>query len=136
MGASRFLVAGGTSFKSVIPQNVLRVLCILIQGSDNLRPRHRFMLRVPAIVIRNHRDARVTKLRLARQLCLGNIGHPDHFKAQLPVHVRLSQRGKLRPLDADVRPARVYFHSTLRAGIRKHSGHLRTCRLVKCNVRH
>src|SRR6266478_4424295 len=117
-----------------LAQHLQCVLRILIQRRDDLRRGHRLVLRVPAVVIRNHGDGGITKLRLARQLRFRNIGHPDHFKPQLPVQMRLGERGKLRPFDADVSAARMRFYATLCASTGKHRRHLRARRLVECHV--
>src|SRR5713226_3540706 len=91
---------------------------------------------MPAIVVRNHRDSAIAKLRLPRQLRLGNIGHPDDLESQLPVNMRLCQRRKLRALDTHVSTARMDFHSAFRTRISKDRGNLAAGWLVKRDMRH
>lgn len=115
-------------------QNSLRVFRILIECCDDLRRRHRFVLRMPAVVVRYHGDRRVTNLRLTRELGLRHVGHADHFKSQLPVHLRFRERRKLRPFHANVRPAAVNLYSFVHAAIRQYSSDLPAGWVRQCNM--
>ena len=94
-----------------VAQYVARVFGIAIQIGDDFGQRHRTVLRMPAIVIGDHGHRRVAKLGFARQLGFGDVGHADDLEAQLPMHVRLGQRGKLRPFDAHVGAAAMRLHA-------------------------
>jgi hypothetical protein len=91
---------------------------------------------MPAIVIRDHGDGGVAKLRFARQLGFGDVGHADDLEAQLPVYVRLRQRGKLRAFDAHVGAAPMHLHAGMHAGVRQHRGNLRARWFIEAHVRH
>ena len=82
--------------------NFGRVFRVLHQHGDDLIHGYRIVMRVPAIVIRDHRDRDVTNFRFARQLCLLQIGHADHIHAQPAIHIRLGFRGELRTLHAQI----------------------------------
>ena len=53
----------------------VRAFCRQV-GDDHLH-RHRVVVRVPAVVVGDQRERRVADLRLARQLGLLQVGHPD-----------------------------------------------------------
>src|SRR3989442_15333456 len=115
-------------------QNLLRLLRVLIQGGDNLRCRDRFMLRVPAVVIGDHGDRRVAKLRFARQFRLRHVGHADYFEVKLPVCLGFRQGGKLRPFDANVCSAAMDHDGFMNACIRQNALQLSASRMRKRNV--
>ena len=60
------------------------------------------VLRVPAIVVRHHRDGGVGDLGLAGELRLGHVGHADHVVAVLPVGRGFGMGRELRSLHADI----------------------------------
>ena len=78
---------------------------ILLHHPQNIGDVHIRMLVVPAIEVRHHGHGRIAKLRLARELRLGHIGHADDAAAPRPVEERLRPRRKLRPLHDEVRSA-------------------------------
>ena len=116
--------------------HVLRVFRVAAQIRQNVGDRHRAVLRMPAVVVGDHGHGRVAELGLARQLGLGHVGHADHVKAQLPVHVRFGQRRKLRPFHAHVGAAAMHRHAGRVAGIAQHAAQLPAGRLVESHVRH
>src|ERR1700735_6819 len=89
---------------------------------------------MPAIVIGDHRDSRVAKFGLARELCFGQIRHADHVEAQLPVGMRFRQCGKLRTFHADVRPAAMRFHARALASITESRSQLTAHRMVESDM--
>jgi len=77
----------------------------------HLRHVHRAVALVPAIVIGDHRHARVAKLGLAGEFCLGHAGHADHVAApDLAVEPAFGEGRKLRPLHRKVSATTVHPH--------------------------
>ena len=60
------------------------------------------MVRVPAVVVRDHGHRRVAQLRLARELGLGHVGHADHVAVPAAVELRLRQARELRAFHHEV----------------------------------
>ena len=59
-------------------------------------------MRMPAVIVGDHRDGDVTDLRFARELGFLQVGHADHVHAPTAIDVRLSPGGKLRTFHAQV----------------------------------
>jgi len=78
------------------------------------------VLRMPAIVIGDHRNGGVANLRFARELRFRRVGHAHHVKTKLAMHVGLGQRGKLRAFHADIRSAAMDLHAAMYAGVRQY----------------
>src|SRR5271169_498333 len=93
-------------------------------------------MRMPAIVVRNHRHRDVAKLRFARQLRFLQVGHADHIHAESAVNVRLSPRRKLRTFHAHVSSAALAGYSDSRACFLDHSRQFATYWIGKSNVCH
>jgi hypothetical protein len=51
---------------------------------------------MPAVVVGDHGDRRVTDLGLASELGFGHVGHADHVAAPAAVQVALGAGGELR----------------------------------------
>src|SRR5208282_4590529 len=77
-------------------QHGMGILRVLVQGLENLSPGDGIVLRVPAIVVRDHGHGGVTDFRLTGKPGLGEIGHADDVKAELAVHVGFRRGGELR----------------------------------------
>src|SRR5260221_583182 len=65
------------------------------------------MMRMPAVIIRHHRDRDITNLRFSRELCFLQVGHADYVRAPTAIHIRLRLGAKLRTLHADVSAAQL-----------------------------
>src|SRR5208282_6255532 len=78
-----------------LPDGALHVLGVLAEVPDNLFKRDRVVLRVPAIVIRNHGERGVAQLGFAREFGFRKIRHADHVEPKLAICVRFSQRREL-----------------------------------------
>src|SRR5437870_9945322 len=63
------------------------------------------MMRMPAVIVSDHRDRDVTNFRFARQLRLLQIGHPYHVHAPRTVQIRFCFGGKLRAFHAEISSA-------------------------------
>src|SRR3984957_11689692 len=113
-----------------------RVLSILQQHSHDLIPRHRVVMRMPAVIIRHHRDGHIAKLGLARQLRFLQVGHADHVHAHPAIHIRFRSRRKLRPFHAQIGSAALAHHAGLLARGLHHRRQFSTHRLGKRNVGH
>ena len=77
---------------------------------------------MPAIVIGDHRDGGVTNFGFAREFGFGHVGHANHVEVQLAMHVRLSERGKLRTFHANVGAAAMSFYAGLESRRRQNIG--------------
>src|SRR5579859_4514162 len=73
-------------------------------------------MRMPAVVIRNHRDRHIAELGLASQLGFLQVGHADHVHAQAAVNVGLGLGGKLRAFHAKVGSTLFADYANLLAG--------------------
>src|SRR4051812_5447097 len=91
-------------------------------------------MRMPAIVISDHRDRGVTQLGFARELRFLQIGHTDYVYTPTAVQVRFRFCRKLRAFNADVRAAELAVNSRAVAGSLCNSRHLRTNRIGECNM--
>ncbi len=81
------------------------VLRILNEYRNNLIDCHSIVMRMPAIVVCDHRDGDVTNLRFAGEFRFLQIGHADYVGSPTAIDVRLSLGGKLRTFHANVRAA-------------------------------
>ena len=63
------------------------------------------MFGMPAVIVRDHRNARVAHLRFTGQFGFGNIGHPDNVAVQAPVHFRFGTSRKLGAFHRQIRSA-------------------------------
>src|ERR1700724_1567214 len=93
-------------------------------------------MRMPAVVVRDHRDRNVTELRLARQLRLLQGGPPDHVHAPPAIDVRFGPRGKLWPLHAQVGPATLSHNADFFARRVDYSREFSADRIGEGDVRH
>src|SRR6267143_118476 len=82
------------------------------------------MVRMPAVVISDHRDCHVTNLGLAREFGFLQIGHANHVRAPTAIYVRLGLGRKLWTFHADIRSTTLGCHSYVLAGAFYHSDHL------------
>ncbi len=96
-----------TALRSTLPAfSALRLRLAMISASVT-----ELCSGMPAIVIGDHGHGGVAELGFARQLGFRDVGHAHDIEAQLPVHVRFGQRGKLRPFDAHVSAAAMGLHA-------------------------
>ena len=73
---------------------------------------------MPAVVVGDHRDARVTDLGLPGELGLGHVRHADHVAAPGPVEVGLGAARKLGAFHRQVGATRNHGDVAVRAGRR------------------
>src|SRR5260370_17696950 len=94
------------------------------------------MMRMPAVVVRDHGDCDITNLRLAGELCFLQVRHADHIPAPTAIHVRLGLGGELRTLHADVSAPQFRGYAGGRACAVNHLRHFAAHRIAKSDVRH
>src|SRR5258708_12590674 len=94
------------------------------------------MMRMPAVIIRHHRDRDITNLRFARELCFLQVGHADYVRAPTAIHIRLRLGGKLRTLHADVSAAQLGGYARSLACTPNDFRHFAAYRVAKSNLRH
>src|SRR5215472_19302311 len=92
------------------------------------------MVRMPAIVVRDHCHCGITDFRFPCELRFGDVGHSNHFETQLPVDVGLGESGKLRSFHADIRAAAVDAHVCGVACCTEHVRELSAHRLVEADM--
>ena len=106
-GARALAVAGDRAGDGRPRAGALRAVSAFFPRTrEDLLGGHRVVVRVPAVVVRDHGERRVADLGLAGELRLLEVGHADEVDAPRPVELRLGERRELRPLHADVGPAR------------------------------
>src|SRR5262249_52398419 len=74
------------------------------------------MMRMPAIVIGDHRNGGIAKLGFACQLSFLQIGHADHIHTQAAIDIRFRFGRKLRAFHAQISPARFADNACPLAG--------------------
>src|SRR6185369_9799706 len=74
-----------------LTQNQLRITYVLVQILNDRLNTHRIVTRMPAIVISNERERRVTDLRFARELRFLKICHADDVHPPGAIDVRLRE---------------------------------------------
>jgi hypothetical protein len=95
-----------------------RLVGVAGQDRDDLGDVDLAVIRVPAVVIGDHGDGGVAKLRLAGELGLGHVGHPDHVAApDLAVELRFREARELRPLHGEVGATVMHRDPGIRAAV-------------------
>jgi hypothetical protein len=98
--------------------NLLGPARVLRQGGDDHVDGYVIVVRVPAVVVGDERDRRVTDLRFAREFGLLQVRHADDVHPPRSVEARLGQRGELGALHAHVGAAFVNLRGPVRrAGV-------------------
>src|SRR5262249_40270549 len=117
-----------------LAKGFLSVVGVLLKRGHNLRKRDRFVIGMPAIVIRNHCNRSVTKLRFARELGFGHVRHANDVEFHFAVHVSFRERGELRSLHTDVCALAMDLYPAMNTGISKNARDLAACWLVESHV--
>jgi len=94
------------------------------------------MLRMPAIVVGDHRNCGVADFCLPRELRFSEIRHSDNVEPELAVSVRFGERRELRAFHADIRAATMRLHADVLRGIREVRREVRAGWLIEADVRH
>jgi hypothetical protein len=98
-------------------EDALSVFGVLIERGDDLRAGDRFVIGMPAVVVRDHSDGAVAEFRFASELGFGDVGHSDDVETEAAVHVSLGKCGELRAFHADVSALAVDFDAAVNAGV-------------------
>ena len=81
---------------------------------------------MPAVIVRNQGQRRVTNLGLARQFGFLQICHADYVHAPGSIHLRLCFRGKGRPFHAQISAAPVRLNISNLARLFEHVSQILT----------
>src|SRR5262245_10051152 len=81
---------------------LLRIVTVLSKVLDYLGDCHRFMIGMPAIVVRDQCDGRITDLRFTREFCFLKVRHSDDVHSPGAVRIGLCFGGELRTFHADI----------------------------------
>src|SRR5690349_20941102 len=90
---------------------------------------------MPAIVISNEREGRVTDLRFARELRFLEVRHADDVHPPRAIDIRLGQGRERRPLHTQIRATTMHLHIRNSTRLLQHVAKTSTNRMRKRHVR-
>src|SRR5262249_32938697 len=89
------------------------IFSVFHQHGYDLIDRYGVVMRMPAVVIGDHRDCDIVEFGFAREFRFLQVGHVDHIHSESAINVRFGSRRELRAFHAEIGVFALVYYTDL-----------------------